>query len=51
MRDDLRDEERGIVRRLLDFAFGRAEPDDNEEDHRLVRRLGTLRRRQQNDDD
>jgi hypothetical protein len=49
-KSDLRDEQRGIVRRLLDAAFGRSELESGE-DQRLVHRLGTIKRRLEKDDD
>jgi hypothetical protein len=47
---DLRKEQRGIVRRLLDAAFGRSEL-AKDEDRGLIHRLGTIKRRLDDDDD
>jgi hypothetical protein len=49
-RSDLVDEQRGIVRRLLDACFGRSEVDEKEK-RGLVHRLGTIKRRLDDDDD
>jgi hypothetical protein len=48
--DDDRDEERSIVKRLLDFGFGRQTPTEDEE-REAVHRLGTLSRRRRDKDD
>ena len=50
MSDDLREERRGIVKRLLDAAFGRTELEDDE-DRRLVHRIGTINERLKDNDD
>lgn len=42
--EELREEKRGIVRWLLDVAFGRKEDSENEE-YQKVRRLGDLNRK------
>jgi len=48
-RDDLEDERRGIVRWLLDVAFGRSGDDDGEAGEK-IHRIGTINRRLEDDD-
>ncbi len=47
--DDLRDERRGIVRWILDVAFGRSNDDDNEMGAK-IHRIGTINRLLEDDD-
>lgn len=42
--DELREEKRGLVRWLLDVAFGRKE-DTHKEEHQKVHRLGEVNRK------
>jgi hypothetical protein len=49
-KSELLEERRGIVRRILDAAFGRKELKDDES-RRLVHRIGTINRRIKDDDD
>jgi hypothetical protein len=49
-KSELLEERRGIIRRLLDAALGRTELEDDE-DRRLVYRVGTINRRLEDGDD
>jgi hypothetical protein len=50
MSDDRDEEQKGIVKWLLDVGFGRRTASEDEE-RRAVHRLGTLARRQKDDDE